>query len=72
MNRPEFKPWEAKLKLLIAKCRDTILDHPAKCADCGSPIGQDKGPPDGWQLEDGRTVCQTCCVKDTKAMVQRC
>ena len=36
------------------------------CADCGGVVGQDHGPPDGWQLEDGRTVCHTCCVKDTK------
>lgn len=35
------------------------------CADCGTPIGQDSGPKDGWQLEDGRTVCHACCVKDT-------
>jgi hypothetical protein len=34
------------------------------CADCGGPIGQDKGPPDGWQLENGRTVCHSCCVAD--------
>jgi len=31
-----------------------------KCADCGGPVGE-TGPPDGWQLEDGRTVCHTCC-----------
>jgi hypothetical protein len=36
-----------------------------KCADCGGPIGRDAGPHDGWQLEDGRTVCHSCCVKDT-------
>lgn len=35
-----------------------------RCADCGTKIGKDDGPPDGWQLEDGRTVCQACCVKD--------
>ena len=34
------------------------------CADCGMAIGTDKGPPDGWQLEDGRTVCQACCAED--------
>ena len=34
------------------------------CADCGGPIGQDAGPKDGWQLEDGRTVCQRCCSQD--------
>ena len=37
-----------------------------KCADCGCEVGHDKGPPDGWQLEDGRTVCHACCVADTK------
>jgi len=36
------------------------------CADCGGVVGQDHGPPDGWQLEDGRTVCHACCAKDTK------
>lgn len=40
-----------------------------KCADCEGPIGQDKGPPDGWQLEDGRTVCHACCVKDFRKIV---
>lgn len=37
-----------------------------KCAMCGCEIGKDAGPPDGWQLEDGRTVCHSCCAKDTK------
>jgi len=37
----------------------------ARCADCGGAIGQDAGPADGWQLEDGRTVCHGCCVADT-------
>jgi hypothetical protein len=35
-----------------------------RCADCGGPIGKDSGPPDGWQLEDGRTVCHSCCRAD--------
>ena len=39
------------------------------CADCGGPIGQDKGPPDGWQLEDGRTVCHSCCCVDFRQLV---
>lgn len=39
------------------------------CADCGGPIGQDKGPPDGRQLEDGRTVCHSCCCADFKQLV---
>ena len=39
------------------------------CADCGAPIGHDKRPKDGWQLEDDRTVCNACCVADTKKQV---
>lgn len=39
------------------------------CHDCGGPVGQDKGPPDGWQLEDGRTVCHACCVADFCGLV---
>jgi hypothetical protein len=34
------------------------------CARCGGPIGQDGGPADGWQLDNGMTVCNQCCVKD--------
>ena len=35
------------------------------CADCGGDVGlSGKGPPDGWQLEDGRTVCHSCCLND--------
>lgn len=34
------------------------------CADCGGIVGKDDGPPDGWQLEDGRTVCHSCAGKD--------
>ncbi len=36
------------------------------CADCGGTVGQDRGPKDGWQLEDGRTVCHACCVENTR------
>ena len=43
----------------------------SRCADCGGPIGQAHGPPDGWQLEDRRTVCQVCCVRDLKRLVWR-
>lgn len=39
------------------------------CDDCGAEIGNDSGPPDGWQLECGRTVCQACCVEDIKEIV---
>ncbi|MCP4475426.1 MAG: hypothetical protein GY821_12840 [Gammaproteobacteria bacterium] len=40
-----------------------------KCADCCCDIGMDDGPPDGWELEDGRTVCDACCAADTKRFV---
>lgn len=40
-----------------------------RCADCGGAIGEDDGPPDGWQLEDSRTVCHTCCVADTRQII---
>ena len=39
------------------------------CDDCGRQIDHDERPPDGWQLEDGRTVCHNCCVRDTTLMV---
>ena len=40
--------------------------HFRRCSDCGAPIGQDGGPPDGWQLDDGRTVCQRCAAQDLR------
>lgn len=40
------------------------------CADCGGQVGQDRGPPDGWQLEDGRTVCHECCLIDFDKLVE--
>lgn len=40
------------------------------CADCGGVVGLDGGPPDGWQLEDGRTVCNACCVVDTRKQLE--
>ncbi len=46
---------------------DAIVMPP--CADCGGLVGKDHGPPDGWQLEDGRTVCHACCVADTKQVL---
>jgi len=42
------------------------LIRPRRCADCGGELGNDSGPKDGWQLDDGRTVCHACCVADTK------
>ena len=41
------------------------------CADCGQPVGRSGGPTDGWQMEDGRTVCHACCVKDTREALSR-
>jgi len=40
--------------------------HSLKCTQCGGVIGQDNGPPDGWQIEDGSTICQSCCVKQLR------
>lgn len=43
-----------------------------RCADCGGPIvGHDHGPRDGWELEDGRTVCQACNVADLRRFAWR-
>ena len=42
------------------------VNKPQRCADCSAEVGSDSGPPDGWQLEDGRTVCNSCCIIDTK------
>jgi len=39
-----------------------------RCADCDALIGKDAGPPDGWQLEDNRIVCDSCCVTDLQRM----
>lgn len=40
-----------------------------RCAECHGPIGKDDGPEDGWQMEDGRTLCHSCCVADTQQVV---
>ena len=50
------------LQVAIETLRDRFAA--ARCADCEGPIGHDAGPKDGWQLEDGRTVCQRCCSQD--------
>ena len=51
--------------LLAGATAEAVLEFVRNhCADCGTRIGQDDGPPDGWQLEDGRTVCQVCCAID--------
>jgi hypothetical protein len=39
------------------------------CADCGVEIGLDKGPVDGWQLENKSVVCHACCIADTKRFI---
>ena len=46
------------------------MNHPIACSDCGAPAGGPPGPPDGWQLEDGRTVCHGCCTLDFRATVR--
>jgi hypothetical protein len=46
------------------------MTHPITCSDCGAPAGGPPGPPTGWQLEDGRTVCHDCCVLDFRATVR--
>ena len=40
-----------------------------RCADCGVEIGLDKGPIDGWQLEDKQVVCHACCIADTTSFI---
>ena len=40
-----------------------------KCADCGASIGEDSGPPDGWEMEDRRIVCEACADKDLLRIV---
>lgn len=45
---------------------------PEHCADCGGPVPDSpRCPPDGWQLEDGRTVCGKCATEDLKQTVRR-
>jgi len=43
--------------------------RPIRCSKCASPLGNDNGPPEGWQLEDGRTVCHACCLQSTKSFI---
>jgi len=56
------------MQILINRIRFWLTK---RCADCDGPIGQDKGPPDGWQLEDGRTVCHACCVADFRKILDK-
>jgi formylmethanofuran dehydrogenase subunit E len=46
-------------------CSEQETVAPVKCADCGDVLGA----VDGWQLEDGRTVCHGCCVVDLQRAV---
>jgi hypothetical protein len=41
-----------------------------QCQLCGENLGKGKGPPDGWELEDGKTVCHKCCVENTIGIVK--
>jgi len=41
------------------------------CSDCYMPFGYDEGPPEGWELEDGRIVCHKCCVLDLQETVKK-
>jgi len=43
------------------------------CAGCGGPLwnGDHRTPKEGWQLDDGRSVCHSCCVKILKESLSR-
>lgn len=43
----------------------------SRCDDCQGPIFNGEGPPDGWQLEDGRSICHECCGADLHRMAGR-
>lgn len=62
----EFDHFLIELERRCWHFRFHRMEPGSYCADCGmSPYGP-PGPPDGWQLEDGRTVCHACCAKDTR------
>lgn len=44
------------------KALTKAVNHGWQCAKCSADIGLDNGPKDGWQLENGITVCQACCI----------
>lgn len=46
----------------------TVEVSPLACADCGRRVGEDGGPADGWQVEDGRTICNTCNAAELDAL----
>ena len=62
LDQDDVRAIHQGLQVAIETLRDRSTA--ARCADCAGPIGQDAGPKDGWQLEDGRTVCQRCCGQD--------
>jgi Predicted 3'-5' exonuclease related to the exonuclease domain of PolB len=67
----EYLASDLRLTRAIFERINLQQELPIACADCGGPIGQDAGPSDGWQLEDGRTVCHPCCLSDTRSIANR-
>jgi hypothetical protein len=47
-----------------------MINNEDRCDDCGGPIYCGKGPPDGWQLDDGRSVCNDCSVADLERIAK--
>ena len=41
-----------------------------RCDACNGPIFTGEGPPDGWQLEDGRSVCHDCSAADLRQIAE--
>lgn len=60
----------AQLQAELKAAKEDAQSRKPLCAECGKRVGKE-GPPDGWQLEDGRTVCHACCVSDTRRVVSR-
>ena len=69
LDQDDVRAIHQGLQVAIETLRDRSTA--ARCADCAGPIGQDAGPKDGWQLEDGRTVCHQCCAADTLRQIVR-
>jgi hypothetical protein len=74
---PERGPCQRmpKLRGPVLQLHDHIADTPIiaekkvmpTCGDCDSEITGKSEPPDGRQLEDGRTVCGKCAAVDLKS-----
>lgn len=47
-----------------------MRDNKDRCDDCGGPIYCGAGPLDGWQLEDGRNVCNDCSIADLRRIFE--